>query len=228
MYWRTRYKTVHYAKFCVATRTWSLKTQTAQKCWRLKAASPNQACWGKIPMGTNPCRTLKQANTQSSDREEEDDAGASKDGGGEYSNAQLLLVEIQDKNYAYLTTHLRRILAAPLYVRVKTEEIKYANNEEGIRDKTARKRMPWSEYKLIVLELLPVSSGLYELSILLTLHRENNEPVSRWMQRLRIGKNLLESAKGKYGISLPDAIFCELGLRYYTQQEVSKMARAHQ
>ena len=133
-----------------------LKDPDNAKVLAPKSRIAKSSLLGQDPYGDKPLPHINAGEAKTSDKEEDEDTGAGEDDSGKYSNAELLLVEIQDKNYAYLTTHLRRILAAPLYVRVKTEEIKYASNEGGIRDQTARKRMPWSEYKRIVLELLPV------------------------------------------------------------------------
>jgi len=103
------------------------------------------------------------------------------DGGELVSEVQLLLMEIQDKNYMYLTTHVQRLLTPALYVRVKAEEMKYENDDQDVRTLSARNRMPWSRYKELVLQLLPKNTGLYETTILFSLQHEDRESAARWM-----------------------------------------------
>ena len=123
----------------------------------------------------------------------------------------------------YLTTHVQRLLTPALYVRVKAEEMKYENDVQNVRTLSARNRMPWSRYKELVLQLLPKNTGLYETTILFSLQREDRESAARWMQRLQIGKNILENRK----ISLPDEMYIEMALRYFTAAELRRLALEH-
>ena len=47
---------------------------------------------------------------------------------------RILLMNVQDKNYSYLTAHLGRIVDANLMVRVKQEEMRYERDEGGMRE----------------------------------------------------------------------------------------------
>ena len=145
----------------------------------------------------------------------------------EYTDLQLLLFKIQNKTHSYLTAHLSRIVHPAIMVKVKEMEMKYEENVDDLRTDSPRNRMPWSKYKTLVLQYLPKGSGLYELSILLSLTRENGESVGRWIQRITIGKSLLER-KDNSAIKLPDAVYSELALRYLTGAELHTMALAHQ
>ena len=82
---------------------------------------------------------------------------------------------------------------------------------------TARNRMPWSEYRKAVLELLPESSGLFELMLLLVLYRENNETATLWSQRVAKGKDWI---KRKYGMELTDKLCWDLLGRYLNKDEL--------
>ena len=72
-------------------------------------------------------------------------------GPGTYSSLQLLMMEIQDKTHLYLTVHIKKLLSPSVYLWVREEEIRYENNENGIRDNTPRQRMTWGRYKEVVL-----------------------------------------------------------------------------
>ena len=141
-----------------------------------------------------------------------------------HSKEQLLLMDIQDRMYAYLTTHLWRILAESIHVDVRAREMLYDKDEGGIRTQTARKRMPWKEYKRVVLDMLPKTSGLYELSLLLTLHRHDKESARKWAQRLALGKMAVEDVD----VRIPDAIYVEILLNYMTVAEMDILAREDQ
>ena len=47
-----------------------------------------------------------------------------------HSAAQLLQAEVQDKNHAYLTTHLQHIVDSTIYLNITAEEIKYQQDVE--------------------------------------------------------------------------------------------------
>ena len=71
-----------------------------------------------------------------------------------YSKEQQLLMRIQDRNYLYLVAHVGRILDDVIATTVRARELVYERDEEGVREAAARKRMPWSEYKEVILEHL--------------------------------------------------------------------------
>ena len=137
-----------------------------------------------------------------------------------YSQLQTLLMNVQDSNYLYLTTHLRRILHKDVYINVKNAEVKYELDERGIRTSTERNRMPWAAYKEVVLDLLPLQFGLHELRILMTLNREQKESPQSWVQRLETGKRLLEEKN----IKLPDQRYVQIALDYLTIKEKEQVA----
>ena len=117
------------------------------------------------------------------DKEVPDDPDAGEDD-ETYTRMQTLLKRIQDDNYMYLTTHFRRILHRDIYLNVKNEEVAYEADTNGVRSSTPRNRMPWTHYKEVVVELLPVQVGLHELRMMMTLNRENYESVHSWLQRI--------------------------------------------
>ena len=83
--------------------------------------------------------------------------------------------------------------------------------------------MPWSEYRDAVLKLLPESSGLFELVLMLTLFRENNETATLWSQRVARDKEWL---KKEYNMVLTDKICWDLLGRYLTKDELVNMVNA--
>ena len=93
--------------------------------------------------------------------------------------------------------------------------MRYAADVDEIRTKTARKRMPWSVYRQVVLELLPEGTGLYELMTLMALCRENGESAARWIQRFGIGKKHVEEKN----IQLPEKLIVNLATRYLADKE---------
>ena len=137
-----------------------------------------------------------------------------------YTSEQALLKSIQDNTWMYLTTHLRRILHEDILLRVVDEEMKYDADTDQVRTKTARKRMPWEVYRKIVTELLPEGTGLFELLTLMALCRETGDSAARWLQRLSIGKTLVEGMK----IELPEMLYVDLVTRFFTGSEVTRMA----
>ena len=137
-----------------------------------------------------------------------------------YSSEQALLKSIQDNTWSYLTTHLRRILHEDILLHVVDEEMKYAADEDKIRSQTARKRMPWKVYRAVVTELLPESTGLFELLMLMALCRESGDSAARWLQRLGIGKTLVE----QMDVKLPEKLYIDLATRFLTPHEIKTMA----
>ena len=137
-----------------------------------------------------------------------------------YTQLQTLLINVQDANYLYLTTHVRRILHKDIYINVKNEEVKYELNERNVRTNSKRNRMPWERYKEVVLDLLPMEFGLHELRILMTLNREQKESPQSWVQRLETGKRLLEDKQ----IKLPDQLYVQIAIDYLTHKEKEQIA----
>ncbi len=137
-----------------------------------------------------------------------------------YTSEQVLLKAIQDNTWSYLTTHLRRILHDDILLHVVDEEMSYAADKDQVRSKTARKRMPWKVYRAVVTELLPESTGLFELLMLMALCRENGDSAARWLQRLGIGKRLVE----QMDVQLPEKLYIDLATRFLTPHEIKTMA----
>ena len=137
-----------------------------------------------------------------------------------YTKAQALLKNIQDQNYGYLTTHLRRILHEDILINVRKEEAKFEKNIGDIRSNSNRNRMPWKRYKDIIYELLPEQTGLHELRILMTLNREDGESAQSWIQRLNEAKTLLET----YEIELPDKLYVKVAVDYLAGPERVKIS----
>ena len=73
----------------------------------------------------------------------EEDAEAS----SAYSAKQGVLKSIQDNAWAYSSTHLRRILHEDILLHVVDKEMEYEADTNGVRSKSARKRMPWKVYR---------------------------------------------------------------------------------
>ena len=146
--------------------------------------------------------------------------GASEDAQRIYTEKQTLLKTVQDQTWLYLTTHLKRIVGPEILRHIINEELKYKHDEDQIRTNQARNRMPWGAYRSIVVDLLPDDIGMYELKTLMALCREDGETASRWIQRLRIGKQLV----GAKHIILPEEIYVDMALRYLTRQEIKTMA----
>ena len=151
---------------------------------------------------------------------DESESSSSEKAAKSYTEMQALLKSIQDNVWLYLTVHLQRILDQDILVRVIKLQLKYAKDADGIRTKTARKRMPWSVYRDTVLEVLPEGTGLHELITLMALCREDGDTPELWIQRLAQGKLFTEEA----GIQLSDKLYVNLGTRYLTDPEVTAMA----
>ena len=137
-----------------------------------------------------------------------------------YTRMQTLLKRIQDDNYLYLTTHVKRLLHKDIYLNVKNEEVRYELNTNNVRTNSKRDRMPWKRYKDVVFELLPVQIGLHELRILMTLNREDRESAQSWVQRLTEGKRLLEEKN----IQLPDILYVQLAIDYLSNKEKTSLS----
>ena len=148
-------------------------------------------------------------------------ADADSESSGEtYTQLQTLLKNIQDDNYVYLTTHIKRILHEDIYLDVRIEENKYELNTDNVRTNSKRNRMEWKRYKEVIYELLPMQIGLHELRMLMALNRENHESAQSWVQRLTEGKRLLE----KKGIKLPDLLYVQIAIDYLTNKEKTQVS----
>ena len=154
---------------------------------------------------------------------DDDDEGEGTKMPNTYSALQLLMMEVQDKTYTYLVVHMEKLLAPSVYVWVREEELRYEANADGLLTNTARNRMPWGHYKEVVLKKLPKGSGWHYLKSLVQMHRLNTEARRRWLQRISIGRKW----SAEYDISLPDAIYVGLALRYFGPRETIQMAEAY-
>ena len=150
-------------------------------------------------------------------REGEKDAEAS----SAYSADQALLKSIQDNVWSYLSTHLRRLLHEDILLHVVDKEMEYEADVGEVRTKSVRKRMPWAVYREVVIQLLPESTGLFELLMLMALCRETGDSAARWLQRLSIGKTLVE----KMDVQLPEKLYIDLATRFFIPSELKAMAK---
>ena len=176
---------------------------------------------GQDPCGDKPVIPEKKGNT-GTDEDAAEGSVPDETGKAVYSEVQLLMINIQDKNYHYLTAHLPKLLHPSILSRVWEAERRYEGNVEALA-KTARNRMPWAEYRSAVLALLPESSGLFELLLMLALFRENGETATLWAQRIAKGKEWL---KIKHGFVLTDKLCWDLLGRYLTREELLNMVEA--
>ncbi len=85
--------------------------------------------------------------------------------------------------------------------------------------------MSWKEYKKnIVVDLLSTDTGTFELTLLMSLFRHENETVRMWVQRMTEGKQAVE---GK-GVTLPETMYADLLLRYYMEEDLEAMVKEDQ
>ena len=170
---------------------------------------PNQSIAQSSLLGQDPWGD--KAIPEDSDNEE---------GETSYSKVQMLLKNIQDQNYGYLTTHLKRILHEDIFLNVRKEEVLYEKDIGGRRSSSERNRMPWEKYKSVIYELLPEQTGLHELKMLMTLNREDGESAQSWVQRLSEANQAL----AEYDIVLPERLFVEMAVDYLSNTERSKIS----
>ena len=170
---------------------------------------PNQSIAQSSLLGQDPWGD--KAIPEDSDNEE---------GETSYSKVQMLLKNIQDQNYGYLTTHLKRILYEDIFLNVRKEEVRYEKDIGGRRSSSERNRMPWEKYKSVIYELLPEQTGLHELKMLMTLNREDGESAQSWVQRLTEANEAL----AEYEIVLPERLFVEMAVDYLSNTERSKIS----
>ena len=168
-------------------------------------------------LGRDPCGDEELPARPTS--REGDEAEASETA-TEYTETQALLKSVQDKTWLYLTTHVKRILGEDILKLIIDAEMRYKADKDKVRSKTPRNRMPWKVYKSIVLEMTITSSGLYELQIALALCREEGEMAGRWLQRLQIGKTMLEQSQ----VMLPEGLYVQLATRFFTHLETKTLA----
>jgi len=178
---------------------------------------------GRDPWGDGK---LPQPKKRSSDGDSEG-ADGDEDAEGDnamYTSEQLLLIDIQNTNYQYLTAHVGLILDATLHNKVVHVAMEYERDEDGKRSNSNRNRMPWRVYKQIILEDLDDELELWVLLQLLSLMRENGDSVKRWIQRMGIGKSLVEKEK----IVLPDKVYVLKTLLNLTKQEMELLVKGVQ
>lgn len=140
-----------------------------------------------------------------------------------YSNMQLLLMEVQDRNYSYLTAHIPLLLEEVLCTELRETESLYKDDVGNVRTTTARKRMPWQAYRDCILSGLPEDKGTHDLSAIMTLTRTKGESAISWAQRMNEGKKVVEKKK----IELTDAIYADLTLRYLCIEEMKWLIKAY-
>ena len=68
---------------------------------------------------------------------------------------------------------------------------------------------------------MPESTGLFELLMLMALCRETGDSAARWLQRLSIGKTLVE----KMDVKLPEKLYIDLATRFFIPSELKAMAK---
>ena len=159
---------------------------------------------GRDPCGDQPVPKPKKKKKKTADTgEEAGEAADTEDEDNEYSQEQILLIEIQNKNYEYLTAHVGLILEDSIYNKITAKEMQYKADEGKVHTKSARNRMPWFVYLSTILEDLTDEHELYVLTQLIGLRREEGNSVKRWVQRIEIGKRLVVSIK----ITLPDKVY---------------------
>jgi hypothetical protein len=136
---------------------------------------------------------------------------------------QLLLMEVQDRNYSYLTAHIPLLLEEVLCTELRETESLYKDDVGNVRTTTARKRMPWQAYRDCILSGLPEDKGTHDLSAIMTLTRTKGESAISWAQRMNEGKKVVEKKK----IELTDAIYADLTLRYLYIEEMKWLIKAY-
>ena len=179
---------------------------------RLAGIVAKSSLLGKDPWGDEALPT-KPSEEEDEETEKSRDAPM-------YTEVQALLKSVQDTTWQYLTIHVKRILHEEILMSVIDREMAYKADQDKIRSQTPRKRMPWKVYRELILETTMDSSGLYELQVMLALNREVGETAGRWLQRLRIGKSLVE----KKNIHLPESLYVNLAIRFITHSEIKTMA----
>ena len=141
-----------------------------------------------------------------------------------HSQLQILLMEIQDKNYEYLTAHVGLILDDTINNKVTAKEMQYERNEGNVRTNAPRKRMPWKVYVDIILENLTDELELYVLMQLIGLVREDGDSVKRWLQRIQVGKTLVEAHK----VQLPDKVYVLKAMQSLRSNEIKLLCKGLQ
>ena len=186
-------------------------------------------------IGRDICGDTDRPDPEGSDASDDDDADADTNAGAsaqestqrkkkkkkKYSNLQLLLIEVQDKTYLYLTVHIFRIISPFFQGLLKDKEQEYKDDKNSIRTKSARNRMPWKEYKEMILVRLQEGHGWHFLCNLVNLFRQNGEQRRSWLQRIEIGRQWSE----KFKIKLPDQIYVGLALRHTMRGERVQIAK---
>ena len=144
------------------------------------------------------------------------------DGEEEFTTDQVLMIDLQEKVYEYLTAHVHTLIEGAILTRVRAQEKRYENNEDRCKELSNRQRMPWSSYKKTITKFLPGMHGEHELCSLVALQREDGESAQDWGQRLNEGKVDLEKREGG-GNKLSNAIYSALFLKDLLNVEVTSM-----
>ena len=178
---------------------------------------------GKDPFGDKPLPEELYEDAEDSSSEE----GTPSETEGEEAPAKLLSSEgdllrtIQDKAHRYARVHLRRIVGEEIWARVAAKEQEIGLHPEKLSAHNGR--LPWKEYRAMVLEDLRKATGLHELMLILSLVRETGDTAHKWVRRLEVGRSILQS---RMGTNLSDAIYVKLAARQLTRMEITDMARA--
>ena len=178
---------------------------------------------GKDPFGDKPLPEELYEDAEDSSSEE----GTPSETEGEEAPAKLLSSEgdllrtIQDKPHRYARVNLRRIVGEEIWARVAAKEQEIGLHPEKLSAHNGR--LPWKEYRAMVLEDLRKATGLHELMLILSLVRETGDTAHKWVRRLEVGRNILQS---RMGTNLSDAIYVKLAARQLTRMEITDMARA--
>ena len=98
----------------------------------------------------------------------------------QYDKYGDLLVNTQDTCYRYARVHLRRMVSDPIWTRIAKQEHHYRANPDEL-ETYHNGRMPWAEYRSLVLKHLPGATGMSTLNYLLTFPREEGWKVIEWV-----------------------------------------------
>ena len=106
---------------------------------------------------------------------------------GELTERGTLVKDVQDTVWNYLWVRLTRILHKDVLSRVQAQEDMYRNFPD-LKDGVHNRRMPWAEYNQTITYLIPRDTGMYVLTKVLTMVREDTDSAQSWVQRMYKGK----------------------------------------
>ena len=120
----------------------------------------------------------------------------------------------------HVARHVRGLVGEEIWARIAAREQEVSANPEMVH--THNGRLPWTDYRAMVLEDLRKATGLHELMLILSLERETGDTAHKWIRRLQVGRSILHT---RMGTNLSDAIYVKLAARQLTKLEVTDMAR---